>query len=123
MYKWLKWINYGEHFDGGSVFGSEIGEPEAEVVATTRRRGKLKCYDAVLVHSEADRPTNAYLVSYGDIHPVHTREDAVLDELDSDSVWFVEDGQEYVFLPNPDGEWAYYLTLDWDFSPILDDVR
>lgn len=118
MYKWLKWIDYGEYFDGALVNGSEIGEPDAEVVATTRRWGT----DAVLVHREADRPTNTYLVSYGDILPVHTREDAVLDELDSDSVWFVEDGQEYVFLPNPDGEWAYYLNLDWDFNLILDGV-
>lgn len=34
MYKWLKWIDYGEYFDGAFVYGSEIGEPDAEVVGT-----------------------------------------------------------------------------------------
>ncbi|RMF51427.1 MAG: hypothetical protein D6750_03680 [Bacteroidetes bacterium] len=113
MYKWLKRIDYGEYFDGALVYGSEIGEPDAEA-KTTHRWGtdELECYNAVLALRDAERPINTYLVSYGDILPVHTREDAVLNELDSDSVWFVEDGQECVFLPNPDGEWAYYLILD-----------
>lgn len=112
VYLWLKWIDYSPYFDGANISGAEIGEPDAYGFPTPDwGLQELSYYDAVITDGSIRLPFT-FLVSYGEVFPLNEEnrgELLKLVEQDGDSVWFLMDGQEWVFIPDPDGSFAYYL--------------
>lgn len=111
-YIWLKWIDYSPYFDGANVSGAELGEPDANGFITEDwGLQELSYYDAVITDGGIRLPFT-YLVSFGDVYPLtDANRDVLLKrvENDADAVWFIMNEQEWVFIPDPEGEYAYYL--------------
>lgn len=125
-YLLLKWLTYGEYFDGANIYGCECNAPDAEGVAVFQ----LPAYDTLmnydlLICERGKEPsyTPLYLVSYGRLYALPSEadiaedpileqtRDILLSKLDSDGLWFTlkHNGRDWVFIPNPEGDYAYYI--------------
>lgn len=111
-YIWLKWIDYSPYFDGANIRGADVEDIDAQG-RFLRKWGsnEVRTYDIVIHNANISIP-HTYLVSYGDVYRLDdTNRGSLLQRVrhDSDALWFKAGNREYVFLPNPEGEYGYYL--------------